>query len=275
VSDLPICLRLMADSQHATVIFQPLFVSGAISVLVGGFEIYVKAATNEVQHLADAFNDPTDGGRSLDPRRRFTLAHELAHTFFFEYKGSDRKPHPLVTGAHPAELKSLERECNHGAGLLLVPESVLEPLIRSENLDILELTNVRQLASRFSVSVQTLVIRLQGVMARIQAAQRLDHGGIFIISGTSSSPQVQSFTLTADAHAFFTGRSGVHDFTDILDSIPIPTTAEASSSQQVEVPCLVGNRKATRLVEISSAWVSSKTDGLLVGLRFKGGPVLA
>ena len=53
-------------------------------------------------------------------RQRFTWAHELCHTMFYDFKASPPKKHPRSPTA-----ASLERLCQEGAAYLLVPELLL------------------------------------------------------------------------------------------------------------------------------------------------------
>jgi len=89
-------------------------------------------------------------------RKHFTLAHELAHTFFYDelmredkFRGSRR--------ADPVE----EALCNIGARELLMPRSIFKPDLKKhlQNGLITPLTIFR-LAERYAVSPQALAIRV-------------------------------------------------------------------------------------------------------------------
>ena len=84
-------------------------------------------------------------------RQRFTLAHEICHTFFYEavpeLKFSERQEDPTE-----------EALCNYGAGCLLIPEDTIR-----ENALALRpcLASLDTLCELFKVSHETMVVRLR------------------------------------------------------------------------------------------------------------------
>jgi Zn-dependent peptidase ImmA (M78 family) len=87
-------------------------------------------------------------------RQRFSLAHELAHTFFYETNGSVPKP---MRGS-PRHSK-LEYLCHLAANQLLVPENLLKrELLRTG--EIASAESILDLAAVFGVSVEVLMRRL-------------------------------------------------------------------------------------------------------------------
>jgi len=78
---LPTSIRRIAEKQLVKDIqFKPLIVEGAISVEPDGFLISIRSDKEEIGDLEKRLrSDPT--GRRLSHRVRFTLAHEIAHTF--------------------------------------------------------------------------------------------------------------------------------------------------------------------------------------------------
>lgn len=113
----------------------------AVEVADGRFKIY----------LQNNFSDRAGSSR----RQRFSLAHEIAHTFFFEPKEGNLKP---VKGA-PRGL-SLERACHQGAGMLLIPERFLERELKKVGGQF-HAREVLDWAKLFDVSVEVLLRRLQ------------------------------------------------------------------------------------------------------------------
>ncbi len=113
----------------------------AVEVEGGRFRIYIQKN----------FSDRSGNSR----RQRFSLAHEIAHTFFFEPKEGNLKP---IKGA-PRGL-SLEQACHHGAGMLLIPERFLERELEKVGKQF----NAREVlnwAKLFDVSIEVLLRRLQ------------------------------------------------------------------------------------------------------------------
>lgn len=140
------------------VVFRPLLVDGALAERQDGFVMYVCADRSHSGDLLRRFQDPSDGGRSFSVQMRFTIAHEIAHTFFYELRGN--KPTPRVVGNHYRRLLSLERECNRGGATLLLPTSLLKLELDRPELDVYCPSSLRRIALRFRVSVETLIHRL-------------------------------------------------------------------------------------------------------------------
>jgi hypothetical protein len=86
-------------------------------------------------------------------RRRFTLAHEACHTFFYEFV-------PEVKFSPHAEDEDEERLCNLGAAMLLIPAHALKRKAKAlpRSMDTLQ-----DLASDFGVSMPTMLLRLRTV----------------------------------------------------------------------------------------------------------------
>lgn len=148
---------------------------GRLIVVPGQRRIIVHCNPARIGHCTRAFNSPMDEGRSLSARTRFTIAHEIAHTFFL--RGAHGTYRRTVVPSTPADNKKLEELCNRTAAELLVPEFILAAelsVLRSLNP-----WNVWRLAKRFNVSVEMFVHRLAessfplpGVIALIDAQQR-------------------------------------------------------------------------------------------------------
>ena len=271
VSHLPVSLRPIADAQHAHVTFQQLLAEGGISVITGGFEICVNAPGDVVASLTARFNSPEDGGRSFPPRLRFTVAHELAHTFFFQWEGNHRKPRALISGTHYAELESLERECNDAAGLILVPEHLLVSVVEAGSLDVFDPMTIRGIADRFAASVDCLIIRLRALMASRDCG-----GGIFIVTLDTSPPEINACALDSAANQMFRTTGGQLDLERITRDIPIPSGGQETARCEVQVPCRFGSRPAVQQVSIAATRTSAFDSGQrsLVGIRLVGEPQL-
>lgn len=86
-------------------------------------------------------------------RLRFTLAHELCHTFFYEYVPEMKfVPHKI----DPME----ERLCDFGAAELLMPSAAVQ---RSATQRPICIESLRALADQFSVSSAAMFLRLRSL----------------------------------------------------------------------------------------------------------------
>lgn len=129
---LPTAIRRIAEKQLVKDIqFTPLFVEGAISIDVDGFLISIRSDEHESKDFEERLrSDPT--GRRLSHRVRFTLAHEIAHTFFFDLK--TQPPKNKVNLENPKTLRTLETACQLIAGALLLPRQIFEKEFATKNL---------------------------------------------------------------------------------------------------------------------------------------------
>jgi hypothetical protein len=91
--------------------------------------------------------------QSSHTRLRFTLAHEICHTFFYEYVPEVKfVPHEI----DPME----ERLCDFGAAELLMPASAVKQTATERPVCI---QSLRALAEQFSVSVVAMFLRLRSL----------------------------------------------------------------------------------------------------------------
>lgn len=161
---LPTNLKSMAQERKVREIdFRPLIVDGGMSLLDDGFLITVHCEEGEEQKFRDAFDaDPT--GRSLPRRVRFTIAHEIGHTFFFDLRTNQ----PKETEDHTDRrtLPSIEDACNLAARQLLLPEFFLVNQY-SQGYGQADLRNpevLRDLAERAAMSPPALVLRFESLL---------------------------------------------------------------------------------------------------------------
>jgi uncharacterized protein DUF955 len=121
---LPVDIGALADACCIQRIeFRPLLVDGALGVVTGGFEIFVRCESSDADVLSERFASARDGAllpANTVNKIRFTIAHEIAHTFFYR-PISSRIPKMAFAVDHPKTRQSLERACNRIAAVLLLP----------------------------------------------------------------------------------------------------------------------------------------------------------
>jgi IrrE N-terminal-like domain len=86
-------------------------------------------------------------------RQRFTLAHEICHTFFYEFV-PELKYQPMAAD------NGEERLCNLGAAELLVPKDLLTT---EEDVNFPSLSSLERLATRYRVSLEVMLVRLSSL----------------------------------------------------------------------------------------------------------------
>ena len=137
--------RLAIKQKIVRIHFRPMPCDGAIEATVDGFVVHLQSAKEQL--VPTSAVDST----ALSVRQRFTLGHEISHTFFYDAERRPCKPHP-----NP---QLLESSCNRGAQRLLLPEHLLEREIGSgRRLDSIEMAC--DIASAAQVSVVVLLQRL-------------------------------------------------------------------------------------------------------------------
>lgn len=88
-----------------------------------------------------------------EPRKRFSLCHELGHTFFEQQAG----PGVAVCDGDTYEHWLEERICNMMAAEFLMPSSLFSGFVRSTQRNVY---GIRELSSIFGVSAQTAATRI-------------------------------------------------------------------------------------------------------------------
>jgi IrrE N-terminal-like domain len=139
---LPVDLRMVAHGLGSIDIEDREMIPEAAVQLTGSrFRIYLRSNF-----------DDRPGTRI---RRRFSLAHEIAHTFFFVV--SDKGVKPMREGPHGINLESA---CHEGASRLLIPELFLRKHFREKRNEI-ACEDVLRLAETFDVSLEVVLRRLR------------------------------------------------------------------------------------------------------------------
>jgi len=158
-NEFPILLRPLAECRKVTSIdFYPLLVDAMLTTHPEGFRILLNSVGGRAQELKERYRNESKG-RLLQPRLRFSVAHELAHTFFYDLTNAIPKLSKRFTaGGGRTELENLERHCNTIASHLLLPTQMLS----AEFLRIKTITpeSISELAQTAGVSHEALLLRL-------------------------------------------------------------------------------------------------------------------
>lgn len=155
----PILLKRIAETRRVTSVeFRPLLVDAMLITHNNGFRILFNSDGKVPSDLKNRFETECYD-RLLSPRLRFSLAHELAHTLFYDLTQSKPKvSKQFKSGGRRTALENLELNCNEIASHLLLPTSMLR-------MELLQLKNINaksilELASKTGVSVEMLIRRL-------------------------------------------------------------------------------------------------------------------
>jgi hypothetical protein len=119
---------------------RPMVPEGVLTPVQGGFRIFLQS------------NFDHRPGVML--RQRFTIAHELVHTFYYDLNGGVPKRKKGAPRGH-----TLERLCHIGASQILVPGGLLRREVKTKGKEA-SAKSILDLAGMFSVSTEVMVRRL-------------------------------------------------------------------------------------------------------------------
>jgi Zn-dependent peptidase ImmA (M78 family) len=142
----------------------PTFGWGNLEVVHGGYVIRIK-------HDKDVFIKPSKHiiYDSLTNRQRFTFAHELVHTMFYDSSGDIPKSQNAIDST------ALERLCDSGAGYLLIPWGILKQMVNRDNP--LTLSTIEKCEQYFHAS-QEVIMRQANILSEDDKSDQI---GIFLM----------------------------------------------------------------------------------------------
>jgi uncharacterized protein DUF955 len=189
---LPILLRRLAERRRVTSVeFRPLLVDAVLTTHAHGFRILFNSDQRDPDELETRYYGES-AEQLADTRIRFSLAHELAHTLFYDLSSSP----PTIAKAFRAgggktALENLERNCDKLAGHLLLPGALFEPAI--VNMKTIMPESLRELAKNAGVSLEALIRRL-GTRSNL-LKQRYFRGCIAIVLAGSNGVHVRAVSI--------------------------------------------------------------------------------
>ena len=136
-----------------------------IPIDLGAVSADIGAVVQEREMIPEAAMQPRDGrfyiyvqsnfkdlpGSAL--RRRFSWAHEIGHTLFFEARDGELKAR---TDAPRGD--ALESACHRASSMILIPAKALRAELQNQELD--GAARISELADRFEVSIEVMLRRL-------------------------------------------------------------------------------------------------------------------
>ncbi len=155
----PVLLRQIAERRRVTgVEFRPLLVDAMLTTHPSGFRILFNSDRENPSELGERYSGECRE-RLLPSRWRFSLAHELAHTLFYDISvARPQVAKEFRAGGGRTALENLELYCNKLAAQFLLPAQLLRVAFR--NLPSVNAETIQDLANRAGVSVEVLVRRL-------------------------------------------------------------------------------------------------------------------
>ena len=158
---------------------------------VHGFRVLFNSGTRDPEELETRYYGE-NAQQLTDTRMRFSLAHEFAHTLFYDLALSPPKiARAFRAGGGKTALENLERNCDRLAGHLLLPTRLFEAALL--NMKEISADALRELARCAGVSLEVIVRRLGTRSALLR--QRYFFGCIAMIKRDSSGMRVRALSV--------------------------------------------------------------------------------
>ena len=188
----PILLRKLAERRRITSVeFRPLLVDAMLTTHVHGFRVLFNSRNRDPEELETRYYGE-NAQQLTDTRLRFSLAHEFAHTLFYDLTFSPPKiAKAFRAGGGKTALENLERNCDRLAGHLLLPTRLFEAAVL--NMKEISADSLRDLARCAGVSVEVVIRRLGTRSAWLR--QRYFLGCIALIKQQSSGLRIHAVSI--------------------------------------------------------------------------------
>jgi hypothetical protein len=131
-------------------------------VLNQGFSVIVRCAAGAEQCLNDLYQRDETGAElpaEIVRQSRFTIAHEIAHTFLYDIRHNPPRPKEFVNRLYQAD--DIETICNKAAAALLVPERAIERDF--PDADLLKPQTLKKISDAALVSRAVVIWRLHAL----------------------------------------------------------------------------------------------------------------
>lgn len=261
---LPIPLREIAERRCVKhVVFQPMWLDGSTSVYRDGFTVYIRAEEWQVADFQRRWDNPEDSGRSLPTRTRFTVAHEICHTFFFDID----KPitECRVDVKRKKTIQNVERECNLGAARMLLPERFLKSRASRGNLwDVESLVELRREAG---VSPSCLLNRLKHSSAKNEESRVIAY-----IVKEGDDFRIHELLMPLQLKRLFPKMAKDSFVKQYLYEPDLILWGGSDSEVVTDMSVLTAKRKAVQRCVISATRVYGGNESFFFAVYLKGGP---
>ena len=203
----PVCPYTLAHRKHIEIRYAHLFWDGIVERMGGGgYKVTLKQAQPET-------------------RERFTLAHELIHTFFLDLD-LDRPGISEDTVGLFQEQMEEENLCDIGAAEILMPEAVFKAKAGSRA----NFENLESTAQEFQVSWSATLRRLNDLglwcAALVKWDPFVEEGEVVLRTSWSISPRGVFIPRRAKARP---GWGVLEAWSSGLDSVELPLTSRLGS----------------------------------------------
>lgn len=260
---IPIAIRQLLPPRRVTdVVFRPLLMSGCLGITKNGFTILVRCQTDRIEELLKKLW-LEDADYRLPVNVRFTIAHEIAHTFFFDLKR--QTPSSKVRTDSAVRANDLEVACNKLAARILFPKILLQ----KEAADVLTPTGLRGLARKAGVSTKLLVLRM---------AEAFDWTGhekaVICMQKSADAWQVAAVAAHSALRPILAHRSVWKQLAAEANSGRLVCSGGRNDADNFALPCAIGDRLAVQRCVLNFEAPSKSQKALFLTISRDGGPTL-
>ena len=171
----PVDLEAVAQDAGINVRYIPMIPEGVFAIEKAQAVIYLQS------------NFTTESSARL--RQRFTFAHEICHSLFYDFR---RSPPSVLRGTPRGD--GLESLCHHGAGQLLVPLEQLLTAVGTEGVS--NVDDILNLTRSFNVSLEVMIRRI----AKVEQSRPAD--AAFVLAKRDSSGEWRVSAAALDRSSF-------------------------------------------------------------------------
>lgn len=158
-NEFPVLLRPIAERRKVTSVeFCPLLVDAMLTTHPNGFRILFNSNGADPLELRRNY-ECESREQVMGSRLRFSLAHEIAHTLFYDLSGGiPQIARQFRSGGGRTVMEKLEWNCNRLAAQMLLPTPMLRAALR--RMKTVNPQALLELAGRAGVSIAALVRRI-------------------------------------------------------------------------------------------------------------------
>jgi hypothetical protein len=160
-NQFPVLLHQLAERRRVTSVeFRPLLVDAMLTTHPEGFRILFNSNGEDPSEMQKRFQSESPT-QVMPSRLRFSFAHEVAHTFFYDLSdGPPKLAKQFRSGGGRTELENLERNCDKLASQMLLPTPMLKAALK--RMETISPRSLSEFAKQAGVSIEALVRRLSG-----------------------------------------------------------------------------------------------------------------
>jgi hypothetical protein len=260
---IPIRMRDLFPPRRVTdVIFRPLLMGGCLGITKNGFTILVRCDADRTEELLKRLW-LEDVEHRLPVNVRFTIAHEIAHTFFFDL--TRPTPSSKVRTDSAARANDLEVTCNKLAARILFPKVLLQ----KEAADVLTPTGLRGLARKAGVSTKLLVVRM---------AEAFDWSGhekaVICMQESLDGWQVGAVAAHSALRPILAQRSVWTRLAAEANSGRFVCSGGKEDMEDFALPCAIGDRTAVQQCTLNFEAPAKSQKALFLTISRRGGPTV-